>query len=74
MTEKRSNEQIGAMAQHKSFVNRAEVLIEAFRNNVMNMLPTKGDTASESQKIALICSLNQLEATINGTTVEDFIK
>jgi hypothetical protein len=69
-----TQDKVNAMAQHQSFVNRAEVLIETFRNNVINMLPTKGDTISESQKIALICSLNQLEATVNGTTVEDFIK
>jgi len=62
-----------AMKQHKSFVDRAEVMIQAFREHIVEMLPNKGDTISESQKLALICSLNKLEATVNGTTVEDFI-
>jgi len=64
---------IEAMAKYKSFVDRAEVLIESFREQIVNMLPNKGDTSETSQKIFLICSLNNLESAVNGTTVEDFI-
>jgi ABC-type hemin transport system substrate-binding protein len=69
-----ATKKIEAMAQHKSFVDRAEVLIESFREQVIAMLPTKGDTSETSQKIFLICQLNNLESAVNGTTVEDFIK
>jgi hypothetical protein len=69
-----NDKMIEAMAKHKSFQDRAEVLIDTFRDKVINMLPNNGDTIETSQKIALICSLNQLEATVNGTTIEDFIK
>ncbi len=68
------NKKIEAMANRKSFVDRAEVLIESFRKKVIAMLPTKGDTSETSQKILLICQLNNLEYAVNGTTVEDFIK
>ena len=64
---------IEAMANHKSFVDRAEVLIESFREKVIAMMPTKGDTSETSQKVFLICQLNNLEYAVNGTTVEDFI-
>ncbi len=68
-----TNVKIEAMANHKSFVDRAEVLIDTFRDKVINMLPDSGQLIATSQKIQLIVALDFLEAAINGTTVEDFI-
>ena len=69
-----TDKMIEAISKHKSFIDRAEVLIETFRDKVINMLPDTGDVMATSQKITLIVALNQFEAAIQGTTVEDFIK
>lgn len=40
---------------------------------VIQRLPDKGDKESDSQKICLINALNELEYTVNGVEMEDFI-
>ena len=42
--------------------------------DVIQRLPDKGDKESDSQKICLINALNELEYTVNGVEVEDFIQ
>jgi hypothetical protein len=73
MTTEMKNVKIEAMANHKLFVDRAELLIDTFRDKVINMLPDSGQLIATSQKIQLIVAPEILEAAINGTTIEDFI-
>ena len=42
-------------------------------HDVISEMPQKGNTAEESQKVTLICAINDLEAKLNGVCIDDFL-
>ena len=53
-----------------TFTALAENHIEQLQN-LINQMPYKGDTCSESQKLCLQQALNELEHNVNGVEEED---
>lgn len=54
-----------------TFKEDAEELIEKFQK-LIDRMPDRGDSSSESQKVCLQISLNDLDATVNGVEDSDF--
>ncbi len=57
----------------KEFKNKAEKLIDKIQD-LINQMPYKGDTQSDSQKICLTHQLNEFYYTVNGVEDSDFIE
>lgn len=55
------------------FVFKAEALIDQFQE-LINTMPYKGDTCSESQTVCFQNALDVLSCIVNGTTEKDFIE
>ena len=53
---------------HNRFYTALSIL-----HDVISEMPQKGNTAEESQKITLICAINDLEAKLNGVCIDDFL-
>ena len=53
---------------HNRFYTALSILHDAITE-----LPQKGNTPEECQKVGLICAINDLEAKLNGVSIEDFI-
>jgi frataxin-like iron-binding protein CyaY len=54
------------------FKNRVEDLVSQIED-IINKMPYKGDSETESQKIYLMNKLNQFSYAVNGVEDEDFI-
>lgn len=52
--------------------NKFESLIEEM-NDVLKLMPTKGDKRQDCQKINILHHLNILDSCVNGIELEDFI-
>ena len=53
---------------HNRFYTALSILHDA-----MSEMPQKGNTAEECQKVTLIFAIYDLEAKLNGVSIEDFI-
>jgi hypothetical protein len=55
----------------KQFEKKAQILIDKFQN-LIDLMPYRGDVCSESQKLCLQQALNELDHNVNGVEDLDF--
>lgn len=55
------------------FQEKADQLLNQFQE-LISIVPYKGDKSEDCQRINLQKALNSLDAAVNGTSYKDFIK
>ena len=58
----------------EEFQERAQEYIDDITGLINNNMPDKGLKCCDSQKICLVCALNEFEHCVNGVEQEDFIE
>ena len=66
-----TNQKTAQQRQYEQAKDKMETLIQEF-NKVLKLMPTKGSSKNDCQKINLLHHLNMLDSCVYGIKVDDF--
>ena len=66
-----TNKKTAQQRQYEQVKDKLQTLIQQMRDE-LKLMPTKGNSKNDCQKINILHNLNELDSCVNGIKLEDF--